>query len=352
MKTRNQDHENMAEERLGACLSKIPFLRIEKIKKEPENGDAKPDFLVKLASPEGERCLLVEVKANGQPRLAREAVNQLLRYRDSFPEAYGVFMAPYISPSAAKICAEEDIGYIDLAGNCRLCFGQVYIEQEGKPNLFSKKRDLRSLYSAKAERVLRVLLNKPREAWKIVELVDEARVSLGQVSNVKKLLMDREWIKPEKSGFFLSEPEQLLKEWAENYSFRRNRVLDFYSLKNVAEVEADLAELCNRKGLLYAFTSFSGAARLAPAVRYQRVFAYLEETEEDITSLLGVKKVTSGANVSLLFPYDEGVFYGIREIDQSRIASPIQIFLDLRSFRGRGDEAASALLKKIILTQW
>jgi len=191
MKTRNQDLENMAEEKLGACLSKIPFLRIEEIKKEPENGDAKPYFLVKLALPEGERYLLVEVKTNGQPRLAREAVNQLLRYRDSFPEAYGVFMAPYISPNAAKICAEEDIGCIDLAGNCRLCFGQVYIEQEGKPNLFSKKRDLRSLYSPKAERVLRVLLNNPREAWKIVELVDEARVSLGQVSNVKKLLMDR-----------------------------------------------------------------------------------------------------------------------------------------------------------------
>jgi len=284
--------------------------------------------------------------------LAREAVNQLLRYRDLFPEAYGVFMAPYISPNAAKICAKEDIGYIDVAGNCRLCFGQVYIEQEGKPNVFAKRRDLRSLYSARAERVLRVLLNSPRKAWKTVELADEARVSVGQVSNVKKLLMDREWVQTEKSGFFLNEPEQLLKEWAENYSFRRNRVLDFYSLKNVAEVEADLAELCNRKGLLYAFTSFSGAARLAPAVRYQKVFAYVEETEEDITSLLGVKKVTSGANVSLLVPYDEGVFYGIREIDESRIASPIQIFLDLRSFRGRGDEAASTLLKEVILTQW
>ena len=352
MKIGNQDLENMAEERLEACLSKIPFLRIEEIKIEPESGDAKPDLLVKLALPEGERYLIVEVKSNGQPRLAREAVNQLLRYRDLFPEAYGVFMAPYISPNAAKICAKEDIGYIDVAGNCRLCFGQVYIEQEGKPNVFAKRRDLRSLYSARAERVLRVLLNSPRKAWKTVELADEARVSVGQVSNVKKLLMDREWVQTEKSGFFLNEPEQLLKEWAENYSFRRNRVLDFYSLKNVAEVEADLAELCNRKGLLYAFTSFSGAARLAPAVRYQKVFAYVEETEEDITSLLGVKKVTSGANVSLLVPYDEGVFYGIREIDESRIASPIQIFLDLRSFRGRGDEAASTLLKEVILTQW
>ena len=352
MKIFGAELENRAVEALNSCLNKIPFLKIEDIVREPLKEQIRPDLLVKIALPDGKKLLVVEIKSNGQPRLAREAVNQLLRYRGLFPDVYGVFVAPYISPKAAEICAQEEIGYVDLVGNCRLSFGQVYIEQEGRPNLFAKKRDLRSLYSPKAERVLRVLLNNPKKAWKTKELADEAQVSLGQVSNVKKLLMDREWVQTEKSGFFLGEPEPLLKEWVENYSFRRNRVTDYYSLKNVADVEAGLAKLCKQKGLLYAFTSFSGAARLAPSVRYQRVFAYIGETEEDITSLLGFKKVTGGANVSLLFPYDEGVFYGIREIDESRIASSIQIFLDLSSFRGRGEEAASALLKQVILKQW
>ena len=352
MKISSQKLENMAVEAMRASLSKVPFLRIEAIKREPDSEADKPDFLVKIAMPEGELYLVVEVKTNGQPRFAREAVNQLLRHRDSFPQTYAVFMAPYITPNAAEICAKEDIGYMDLAGNCRLCFDKVYIEEEGKPNLFAKRRDLRSLYSPKAERVIRVLLNNPRRVWKTVELAEEAQVSLGQVSNVKRLLMDREWIQTEKSGFVLGQPEQLLQEWDKNYSFRKNTTRDFYSLKGVGETESDLGEICDRDGVKYALTSFSGAVRLAPAVRYQRAVAYVAETDKDIVSQLGLKRVTSGANVTLLSPYDEGVFYGARKIDGIWIASPIQIHLDLRGFRGRGEEAALVLLDQIIKPAW
>jgi hypothetical protein len=48
----------------------------------------KPDLLVSLAFPKGHKVLVGEIKANGQPRVAREAVNQILRYRDRFPDAY------------------------------------------------------------------------------------------------------------------------------------------------------------------------------------------------------------------------------------------------------------------------
>jgi hypothetical protein len=352
MKISTEQLEDRAKEAIQLCLSKIPFLRIEGIKKKAKRGDKTPDFLLKLGLPDGEQYLLVELRNNGQPRLAREAVNQILRYRDIFPGAYGVFVAPYVSPRAAEICAGADIGYLDLAGNCRLCFGQVFVEKQGNRNPFAQKRDLRSLYSPKAERVLRVLLNNPSRAWKIAELSAEAKVSLGQVSNVKKLLADREWIGSENAGFILVEPEQLLKEWSENYSFKRNRIQDYYSLKNVAEIEVDLAEACNRIGLVYALTSFSGAARLAPAVRYQRAFAYVGETEEDLPSTLGLKKVKSGANVSLLYPYDDGVFYGSSDFESVRIASPVQIYLDVSSYRGRGEEAANWLLKKVLIPEW
>ncbi len=93
------------------------------------------------------------------------------------------------------------VGYIDLAGNCRLSFDNVYIEQEGRPNLFSEKRDLRTLYSPKAERVLRALLHGPGKIWKIKELAEAVEISLGQASNVKKLLNDREWIQAGPTGF-------------------------------------------------------------------------------------------------------------------------------------------------------
>ena len=352
MKLGGNELEKKAKDALRSCLSRVPFLKKADIKRQDSGGEMKPDFLIKLALSEGEQYLVVEVKANGQPRLAREAINQLLRYRDLFPNAYGIFLAPYITPRAGELCKKEGIGYLDLAGNCYLCFDSVYIEQEGRPNVYKEKRDLRSLYSPRAERVLRVLLNGPGKAWKVADLAEEAQVSLGQVSNVKKLLMDREWIRVGSTGFELSEPEQLLKEWEENYTFRRNRVLDFYSMKGPARTEADLAVYCSRKKFRYALTGFSGAARSGPAVRYQRVMAYLAYFNEDIGSELALQKVDSGANVSLFIPYDEGVFYGSRELGGAQVASPVQVYLDVRSFRGRGEEAAQVLFDQVIKPSW
>lgn len=347
-----EELEKKAETALRTCLKKVPFVKIKNIKKDSGRDGKKPDLLVKLKLSSGERYLIGDVKTSGQPRLARIAVNQLLRYLDMFPGSYGVFMAPYISPEAAKICLKENIGYLDFSGNCFICFDQVYIENRGEPNLFAKRRDLRSLYSPKAERVLRVLLNNPKRMWKVKDLTDEAAVSLGQISNVKKLLDDREWLKIEPDGFSLDQPEKLISEWAENYRFRKNQVWDFYSMKDIPEIEDALANFCRKKGIKYALTGFSGSARLAPAVRYKRAFVYIEEYEEAIASQLDLKKVTSGANVTLLTPYDEGVFYNSRQIDGISVVSPVQIYLDLVGFRGRGEEAANAILDEIIRPTW
>jgi hypothetical protein len=57
--------------------------------------------------------------------------------------------------------------------------------------------------------------------------------------------------------------------------------------------------------------------------------------------------VTSGATVSLLVPYDEGVFYDSREVDGTQLVSPVQIYLDLQNYRNRGQEAAQAIRKGI-----
>lgn len=352
MKILRADLSHRGEEALHRCLDSIPFLRLRKIKKNPGKGSAWPDLLVELATPGGTQRLIVEIRSSGQPGLARQAIDRIFRHRLTWSDAYGVFVAPYISPRTAEICAEEDIGYVDLSGNCRLCFGQVYLEREGRPNRFAQKRDLRSLYSPKAARVLRVLLTSPKKTWKLVDLAREAGVSLGQSSNVKKLLSDREWLRPAPGGFALEQPEKLLAEWAENYSYRQNQLLDGYSLKKPAEIEAGLAEQCAVRGIPYALTGFSGAVRMAPAVRYQRVFAYVDGDLRGIASLLNLKEVSSGANVSLLSPYDEGVFYGAREFSGIRTASPVQVYLDLRSFQGRGEEAAKALFEEVIKPQW
>lgn len=347
MKREQSDIEITAQDTLRGMFEKVPFLKVKSIEREKDG----VDILVKLSLGDNKQILLVEVKGNGQPRMARDAVNQLIRYRNNYPEAYLIFMAPYISEQAAEICMKDGVGYLDFAGNCFISFGQVYIKETGKPNPFRTRRDLVSLFSPKSSRVLRVLLNNSGRVWKTQGLADEARVSLGQVANVKKLLLDREWI-TKQDGFSLSAPWKLLEEWANVYTYRKNEVRNYYSLKSIPEIEADLAKVCTEKGIEYALTGFSGAARFAPAVRYTRAMAYVYNTREDVASLLNLKEVETGANVTLLGPYDEGVFYGTQKIEDIRIVSPLQIYLDLKGYRGRGEEAAEAILRDVIRPKW
>jgi hypothetical protein len=347
MKT--ETSETAAIQALRYCLEEIPFIQLVKVS-SAENASG-PDFRLDIRVQNRPLTILAEYKPSGQPRLARQAVYEIKDWLVKGLGTYGVFTAPYISPEAAAVCKEAGIGYLDLAGNCLLTFETVYVHREGKPNSSLQRRELRSLYSPKAERILRILLSRPQQSWKTESLAEAAQVSFGQVSNVKKLLADREWLAPNGAGIRLNNPGAVLDEWAAQYRFQRNQALDFYALVEVAECEYQLAEACQRQGMRYALTAFSGAARLAPAVRYQRAVAYVDGDLDSLADSLGWKPVTSGANVSLFVPYDEGVFFDSCEMDGTHLATPVQIYLDLQNYRSRGQEAAQAI-RKVIEQAW
>jgi hypothetical protein len=342
----------LAEKAVRDCLEPVSALSIKRVRREPRRDTPRPDIVLTLKTPTEDQVVVVEVKGSGQPRIVRDAVNQLLRYQSETSRAYGVLVAPYISPQSARLCMENGIGYVDLAGNCRLSFGSVYVERDGKPNPAPQRRELRSLYAPRTTRVLRVLLQDPKKPWRLQPLAQEAGVSLGQAYNVKKLLADREWIRSEADGLRLADPRALLQEWSQHYTYRKNAGRDFYSLDAPPEVERKLTAACRDAAVPYAFTGFSAAARLAPMVRYQRVMAYISGDPTPVVTALSLKEVPSGANVTFLSPYDDGVFYGAAEVNGLRIASPVQVYLDLIGYRGRGEEAASFVLEQVIERTW
>jgi hypothetical protein len=271
-----------------AYLEKVPCLKILSGKKEARLGEFTPNIVIKLSLSTGEQTIIVEIKTSGQPRFAQEAVNQLFRYRDESPGMYGVVLAPYISSHAASICERAGIGYADVAGNCRLVFGQAYIERSDWPNPAIVRRELRSLFTPKASRIMSVLLADPRRSWKVLGLAKEARVSLGQASNVKKLLEDREWIESSTKGLRLSHPDELLAAWVTAYSFDKNHTQDSSSPKQPSEVETKMKGICRE---------------------------------------MGVSCVVTGL-------------------------SPMQLYLDLKRMKGRGEEAAEAILERVIKPTW
>ncbi len=352
MKKYEKDLERSSKAALLSCLAEVPFLKIIDEQSDLREGNIQADLAVKIRTPDSTRQIIAEIKGSGQPRLAREAVNQLLRYKDRISDGYFVFIAPFISPRAADICRSEGIGYIDLSGNCLLSFDTIYINRDGNPNKYIENRELKSLYSPKAERILRVLLCNPGRKWKVKELANESEVSLGQVSNVRKMLLDREFVSGERGGLKMIQPAKLLEEWAENYDYRRNRIQEYYSLKNVADIESAVAAYCDSNKIQYALTGFSGAARVAPGTRYNKAMIYVYDFMGNDVSELLLKEVKSGGNLLLLTPYDDGVFYGISGIDDVQIASDIQLFLDLQGYRGRGDETAQVLFERILKKNW
>src|SRR5689334_22617979 len=139
------NYEQTAIQALQDWLQKIPFVRVVKSVKQNQQPSG-PDFQADLRIGDRSIKMLVEVKSNGQPRLARQAVYALKNWLADRPDTYGIFIAPYISQEAAAIFRDEGIGYLDLAGNCHLSFDTVYIHQQGYPNSLAQRRDHRSLY--------------------------------------------------------------------------------------------------------------------------------------------------------------------------------------------------------------
>jgi hypothetical protein len=79
---------------------------------------------------------------------------------------------------------------------------------------------------------------------------------------------------------------------------------------------------------------------------------YVAGDVEEIARMLSLKEVSSGANVTLITHYDEGVLYGSRLIEGVRVTAPVQTYLDLVGIKGRGEEAASALMEEVIRKSW
>lgn len=331
-------------------FSEIPNIKTN-IYKEQEI-DIGYDLSLILETESFEQKIIFEMKTSGEPKIARNAVNQLLRYISNDKNLYGVFLAPYITTESANICIEAGIGYIDLSGNCRLSFQNTYIQKTNFPNKFLKRRDLMSLYSPKTERVLRVLLTYPYKEWRTVFLSSVADVNQGLVTQIKKKLLNREWIKPSGLGFIVEKPEQILNEWEKNYKITRNRKIDFYTFLSPSELEIELKSICEKENFIYALSGFSAANYLAPSVRNQKTTAYILGNIEDIGTQLNLKRVNSGANVTLYYPYDNGVFWETQEINQVRITSPIQTYLDLIQSKGRGEEAAQSIFKEVLKKKW
>ena len=336
-------------ERLKAVIDEVQILNVDDDNKSEQ---MIIDGFVNVSTNENQWRLLLEVKSKGEPRLVREAINYLKAKLPGNEGTLGIVGAPWLSPRSRDICNQEGVGYIDMAGNCRIVFDSVFIDRQGFENPSVERRSLRNLFSSKSSRVIRVLLENPNKLWRMESLANQAQVSLGTVAKVKERLLDLEYARFSEDGILLSEPESLLKDWGKSYSLRRSKFANFFGMGDTRELEAKLIEYCNRQSIRYALTLFSGADRISPFMRYSRAFAYIDFDPNELAIGLDWEAVNKGMNISLIPIEDEMLLYDTSKIAGVWVVSNIQLYLDLVNYKGRGEEAADYLLENRIREQW
>jgi hypothetical protein len=341
--------DEAAEQLLWDCLKEVPFLQVSKVEQRLIPAPGRPEIVARVKIGDTEKVILAEVKPNGQPRLVREAVADVSQYRVNYADAYGIVMAPFITPEGARVCRAEGVGYIDFAGNCFLNFDRVFVSKTGKTANSIRRKRSRSWYSPRAERVVRTLLQFPNRSWRIRDLANEALVTPNQALHIKEHLSRRHWLTATKEGFALSRPDLLLDEWTENYVPARSTERRFRSDKSVIELETALAGTCSEHIIPYALMSYSAAMRYDPLLKHNRMSAYVITDIAKVVTALNLVEDDKG-NVSLWIPYDECVLKGFAEIDGTKVTSPVQTYLDL--MHDEGEKIANNIWERFIRDQW
>ena len=341
-----------AEQRLRELLAPLPLVLECAVSQQ-----AGVDLTLDLREGDRRWTLVCEVKSDGQPRHIRGAALQareMAQRKSTSGAAYPVVVAPFISAASGAICQELGVGYADLAGNCRLAFGSIYIEKSVAGNPFHVKREQRSLFAPKSARVLRIMLGAPSREWKVAELAERAGVSYGQVSKLRQALLEREWAAGRWGGVQLARPRELLEAWRQAYVPLRTAHNTYYTLVHGEALQQALRDVFLAPGGQVLLASFSAARWLAPYARVAGEFFIADSAgEAALKERLKLEPAAKGENVTIDLAADDGGFQeAIEPAPGLRCTGLIQTWLDLAAAGERGGEAAQHLFDERIAPLW
>jgi len=343
--------EARAIEALKVLLRRIPALAFDEVVAPPTARGPEADFVAQVRKDGRLYYIVVEVKSSGQPRHVHTALLQLRDYVGRMrPGAIPVLIAPYLSPEAQELCREYETGFLDFEGNTSIVFDGVYIERQVDSKPPAERRELRSLFKPKAARILRVLLREPNRAWRVTELAEVARVSLGHVSNVRAALIDRGWAEVSPEGLRLTRPGTILDKWRDAYEGPTGQRQAFYTTLHGAGFDKAVREVMDNRSPhdKSVFASFSAAKWLAPYGRVGTEFFYADDPGlESLKRALKLSSASKGENVAVIVPEDDGVFRDCIEPASGIVCtSLVQTYLDLSAAGERGREAAEHLRRE------
>lgn len=322
---------------------------VERQKEENSRvGDARMwDFTVQLR----DETLVGEYERSGDISTIARAIEQL---KEGVRQRGGdspLLIVPFMGEKGARRCREEKISWIDLSGNAHLRTKSFLIHVEGKSNQYKQKGRPANPFAPKSSRISRFLLAHPNQRFRQKEIANQASVGPGWTSKVIRRLEEKKLVRRDEEGRVeVTDPSLLLDAWHEKYDFSKHRVIKgTVASKDSLDLTKRLARAFESVSVKYAATGLAAAWLLTRFARFRIATFYLSrQPGEDLKREIGLREDPKGANVWLLVPNDEGVFFETSTREDVRHVHPVQVYLDLKGHPERSEEAAGSIKKEYL----
>lgn len=264
------------------------------------------------------------------------------------PAGGELLVCPHIAEPLATDLRKAGIPHADLNGRLFLTGATGLVDiRPGEIRYRSPKKGP-DPFSPKASRILRSLLSRRGAEVTQEELAKQTGASRALVSQVLSQLAEEGWVRqlsssaPGRPGCYqLADFDGLLDAWARRDEWRQRVAIHEYSVlsNNPGEIGRKLVDAVGNEAV--AFTQWFAAWLRRPHTTSPVVSAYAKKRH--VLEIAPARRVSSGGNLWLLVPEDEGVWQDGREIEGFPLVSDVQIYLDLLQVGQRGPETAAEL---------
>lgn len=316
--------------------------------REPAEGAENPDLIVQAAG----KLFVVEYKQSSAAAHLAYAAQLVKRLSKKFSRnAIPLLAVPFMGEAGARVCADAEVGWLDLSGNARIVAPGIRVIVQGNPNRFLPRGRPPNIFAPKSSRIIRWLLLHPNESFTQREMAKLVDLDEGFVSKITSRLESAGYVsRPNGSAIQVRNPSLLIEDWREAYVFSRHTIHAGHIAARSSELL--LSRVCSAlssRKMQYALTGLAGAWEYTRFAGYRLVSLYTKsDPSQELIEALGFKEGTRGANLWLVVPNDDGVFHGSVTKGKFRCASPIQVYLDLKGHPERASEAAERLKKELL----
>ena len=281
---------------------------------------------------------------------------RLVQQAQAHPQWPLLLIARSTTAEARRILVDHGVGVIDGLGNAHLELPGLLLHLEGKGRVgASQTGDRRTRLAGKAGVAAQALLLDPERAWRVDDLAQAAKASVGLAHRVlarleKEAVVVSEGAGPQRRRRLVN-PTALLDLWAEEHRDRLTQHAGYL----LAQTDEQLARLVGARlaqaEVDYAITGAAGARLVAPFVTAVPVVtAWVPATIDprELWEVTQARQATDGHNVIFCQADNDAGLAFRRQYGELWVVNVFRLYVDLLDDPRRGREQADNLRREVI----